>query len=251
MATRTTSCLARHLTFTTPAGPSESDGARWVISRASVATSFSLGYEFHRDKWRTDVTAGDDPDCLCGYWWLSIAPMNISTLEETQPPLELDEVERSRFFKQQVHAFYWQDQSTYCSREGQHRRTIRRLYIQAGPDRGDAVGTEAREQSAYSYRQESCTPRDDHSLFWHRNSFTPQRTIPEDGTELEPSTAATTSRSSLAGMEQTVGHEPRCLLRQSKQSSGPRIPDLLCPGRGAERAGIGCGCEHGLDMRTT
>ena len=32
-----------------------------------------FGYEFQRDKYRTEVTAGDDPDCLCGYWWLTIA----------------------------------------------------------------------------------------------------------------------------------------------------------------------------------
>ena len=53
-----------------------------------------FGYEYHRDKWRTDVTAGDDPDCLCGYWWLTIAPMDITTMEETQPPLDLDTIAR-------------------------------------------------------------------------------------------------------------------------------------------------------------
>ena len=37
-----------------------------------------FGYEYHRDKYRTEVTAGDDPDCLCGYWWLTIAPMDIT-----------------------------------------------------------------------------------------------------------------------------------------------------------------------------
>ena len=43
-----------------------------------------FGYEYHRDKWHSEVTAGDDPDCLCGYWCLTIAPMDITTMEETQ-----------------------------------------------------------------------------------------------------------------------------------------------------------------------
>src|SRR5688572_2672545 len=52
-----------------------------------------LGYEYHRDKYRTEVTAGDDPDCLCGYWWLTIAPMDITTMQETQGPLDIETIE--------------------------------------------------------------------------------------------------------------------------------------------------------------
>ena len=69
-----------------------------------------FGYEYQRDKYRTEVTGGDDPDCLCGYWWLTIAPMNISTLEETQPPLDIETVARTTFVNEQIHALYWQDQ---------------------------------------------------------------------------------------------------------------------------------------------
>jgi iron complex outermembrane recepter protein len=151
-----------------------------------------LGYEFHRDKWRTDVTAGDDPDCLCGYWWLTIAPMDISTRQETQPPLEIDDIERSRFFNQQVHAFYWQDQID----------VLPRVKVNIGGRfddytyRRDQTGglpsdPQARDQSAYSYRAGIVyAPRDDQQIYFGTaSSFTPQRTIPEDGTELDPSTA--------------------------------------------------------------
>src|SRR5688572_5399157 len=69
-----------------------------------------LGYEFHRDKYRTQVTAGDDPDCLCGYWWLTIAPMDITTMAETQGPLDIDTIERTTFVHDRTQAFYVQDQ---------------------------------------------------------------------------------------------------------------------------------------------
>ena len=87
-----------------------------------------FGYEFQRDKYRTEVTAGDDPDCICGYWWLTIAPMDITTLEETQPPLDIETIARTTFVNDRIHSFYWQDQIDIApQREGQHRRTRRRL----------------------------------------------------------------------------------------------------------------------------
>ena len=46
------------------------------------------------------MTAGDDPVCLCGYWWLWIAPMDLRTLVVRQAAVgivqldRLDETER-------------------------------------------------------------------------------------------------------------------------------------------------------------
>ena len=40
-----------------------------------------VGYEYQRDKYQTETTAGDDPDCLCGYWWLTVPPMDLDTLQ--------------------------------------------------------------------------------------------------------------------------------------------------------------------------
>jgi hypothetical protein len=55
-----------------------------LVRGAGTTHNLLFGYEFHRDKYRTEVTAGDDPDCICGYWWLTIAPMDITTMAETQ-----------------------------------------------------------------------------------------------------------------------------------------------------------------------
>ncbi len=68
------------------------------------------GYEYLRDKYRTEVTAGDDPDCICGYWWLTIAPMDITTMQEAQGPLDIETVARTTFVNLQTHSYYVQDQ---------------------------------------------------------------------------------------------------------------------------------------------
>ena len=88
---------------------------RWLVqNQAELLGHFDgfgrhnllFGYEYQRDKYRTDVTVGDDPDCLCGYWWLTIAPMDITTLKETQPPLDIDTVERQTFVNDQIKALF-------------------------------------------------------------------------------------------------------------------------------------------------
>jgi iron complex outermembrane receptor protein len=150
-----------------------------------------FGYEYQRDKYRTDVTAGDDPECICGYWWLTIAPMDITTMQETQGPLDIDTIARQTFVNDQIHAFYWQDQID----------VLPRVKVNIGGRfddftyRRDQTGglpsvPQARDQSAYSYRAGIVyAPRDDQQIYFGTaTSFTPQRTIPEDGTELDPST---------------------------------------------------------------
>lgn len=151
-----------------------------------------FGYEYQRDKYRTDVTAGDDPDCLCGYWWLTIAPMDITSLEEIQPPLDIDTIARQTFVNDQIHAFYWQDQID----------VLPRLKINVGgrvddyKRRIDRIGglpftPQARDQTAYSYRAGLVyAPRDDQQIYGSTSSsFTPVTDVPEDGSQLEPSTA--------------------------------------------------------------
>ena len=61
-----------------PAAGPEPDGSRRPRSSGFGTHNLLFGYEFHRDKYRTEVTAGDDPDCICGYWYLTIAPMDIT-----------------------------------------------------------------------------------------------------------------------------------------------------------------------------
>jgi iron complex outermembrane receptor protein len=152
-----------------------------------------FGYEYQRDKYRTEVTAGDDPDCICGYWFLTIAPMDITTMQETQPaPLDLDTIARRTFVNDQIHAFYWQDQIDVLpqlkinvgGRVDDYKRRVTRIG-------GLPFTPQARDQTAYSYRAGLVyAPRNDQQIYASTSSsFTPVTDIPEDGSQLEPSTA--------------------------------------------------------------
>ncbi|HVH27191.1 MAG TPA: TonB-dependent receptor [Vicinamibacterales bacterium] len=151
-----------------------------------------FGYEYQRDKYRTEVTAGDDPDCVCGYWWITIAPMNITTLEETQGPLDIETVARTTFVNDQINAYYFQDQMD----------VLPKLKINVGARvddytrRVDRTGglpftPQAVDQTAFSYRGGFVyEPRSDQQFYFGTSSsFTPVTTIPPDGSPLDPSTA--------------------------------------------------------------
>ncbi len=151
-----------------------------------------FGYEFQRDNYRTEVTAGDDPDCLCGYWWLTIAPMDISTLEETQTPLDIDAVERTTFVNDRINSFYAQDQIdllpnvkvNVAGRVDDYQRNITRVG-------GFPFTPQDRAQTAFSYRAGLVyAPRADQQFYVSTaTSFTPVTTVPADGSQLDPSTA--------------------------------------------------------------
>jgi iron complex outermembrane recepter protein len=151
-----------------------------------------FGYEYQRDKYRTEVTAGDDPDCLCGYWWLTIAPMNISTLEETQTPLDIETIERTTFVNDQINSFYAQDQIdllpqvklNIAGRVDDYERNVDRVG-------GNPFTPVHRDQTAFSYRAGIVyAPRYDQQIYFATSSsFTPVNTVPPDGSQLDPSTA--------------------------------------------------------------
>lgn len=153
-----------------------------------------FAYEYQRDKYRTDVTAGDDPDCLCGYWWLTIAPIDITTLEETQSPLDVTTVERRTFVNDQTHAFYGQDQIDLSAQVklnvGVRVDDYSRRITRKG---GFPFTPVARDQTAVSYRAGVVfAPRSDQQVYASTaTSFTPVTDIPEDGSQLDPSTART------------------------------------------------------------
>jgi iron complex outermembrane receptor protein len=151
-----------------------------------------FGYEYQRDKYRTEVTGGDDPDCLCGYWWLTIAPMDITTLQETQTPLDIDTVARTTFVNDRINAFYWQDQIDVLPRlkinvGGRVDDYKRRMTREGGPP----FTPQARDKTAFSYRAGVVyEPRGDQQLYFSTStSFTPVTTIPADGSQLDPRTA--------------------------------------------------------------
>jgi len=151
-----------------------------------------VGYDFSREKYRTEVTAGDDPDCICGYWWLTIAPMNVSTLTETQAPLDIETIARTQFFNEKTHSFFWQDQIDIGSRlkvnlagrlDNYDRKVDRVGGLPFTPVR--------RDQSAYTYRAGVVyAPTFDQQFYvGTSSSFTPVTTVPANGQPLDPSTA--------------------------------------------------------------
>ena len=154
------------------------------------------GYEYQKDDYRTDVTGGDDPDCVCGFWWLTIAPMNISTLEETNPRLDIDTIARKTFVEDRFHSFYWQDQIdilpqlkvNIAGRFDDYNRNRYRFFTS---DPSDIFGVQKRSQKAYTYRAGVVYAPgfDQQFYFGTASSFTPVRDIPEDGSELDPRTA--------------------------------------------------------------
>ena len=165
-----------------------------VVGRLTGAGTHNLlfGYEFHRDKYRTAVTAGDDPDCICGYWWLTIAPMDITTMQETQGTLDIDTIARTTFVNDRTHAFYVQDQiditPQFKLNVGYRADNYERDVTRVG---GFPFTPQHRQQTAHSYRAGVVyAPRYDQQLYFATSSsFTPVNTVPPDGTQLEPSTA--------------------------------------------------------------
>jgi iron complex outermembrane receptor protein len=164
-----------------------------VVGRVGGFGTHNLlfGYEFHRDKYQTEVTAGDDPDCLCGYWWLTIAPMDIRTMEETQGPLDIETIERTTFVNDRTQAFYLQDQIDIAPqvkvnlgyRLDDYKRSVDRVG-------GLPFTPQRRDQLAHSYRAGVVyAPRFDQQFYVATaTSFTPINTVPADGSQLEPST---------------------------------------------------------------
>jgi TonB-dependent siderophore receptor len=154
--------------------------------------NFLLGYEYHRDKYRTEVTAGDDPDCLCGYWWLTIAPMDLTTMRETQGPLDIGTIERTTFVNDRTQGFYVQDQIDIVPQVkvnlGYRLDDYKRAIDRVG---GLPFTPQRREQTAHSYRAGLVyAPRYDQQFYVATaTSFTPVTTVPADGSQLEPSTA--------------------------------------------------------------
>lgn len=154
-----------------------------------------LGYDYQDFYTRTDVTEGDPSDgCGCGYW-PNLPPMNLTTLEETAPRLDLDTIYRKTYQANRINAFYWQDQIdilpnlkiNVAGRFDDFNSNRHRIFT-ADPD--TRVGIQTRHQTAYTYRAGIVyTPIGAHSFYFNASSsFNPTFTIPPDGSELKPRT---------------------------------------------------------------
>jgi hypothetical protein len=195
------------------------------------------GYEYYRDKYRTEVTAGDDPDCICGYWWLTIKPMDISTMREEQTPLDIDTVARTTFVNDQTHSFYVQDQIDVAPKVKVNlgyrnrrllagRRPCRRSAVHAAADRPDARLLPGRSGLRAALRSAGIRG---HVLVLHAGHDR-ARGRHEAGSEHGPQLRV---RPSLAGTERPRGHDGRGLLHHPRQRHRAGIGDLVHPGRRA------------------
>lgn len=151
-----------------------------------------VSYEYLRDKYRTEVTAGDDPDCLCGYWWLTIAPMDFTTMAEPQSPLDLDTVERTTYVNDRMHSLLAQDQIDITAKVKVNLAGRVDFYDRSVDRVGGLAFTPQRvDQTAGTYRVGAVyAPRNDQQLYvGFATSFTPVTTVPANGAQLDPSTA--------------------------------------------------------------
>jgi outer membrane receptor protein involved in Fe transport len=118
--------------------------------------------------------------------------MNISTMEETQPPLDIETIERTTFVNDQINSFYGQDQIdiaprvkvNIAGRVDDYERNVDRVG-------GNPFTPVHRDQTAFSYRAGLVyAPRYDQQIYFATSSsFTPVNTVPPDGAQLDPSTA--------------------------------------------------------------
>ena len=170
-------------------------GQAELVGRVQAAGTHNLlvAYEYQRDKYRTEVTAGDDPDCLCGYWYLTVQPMDIRTMRETQATsLDVSTVERTTFVNDRLNSLTVQDQIdvhaklkvNLAGRVEGYRRNIDRVG-------GFPFRPVSREQTAFTYRLGAVyAPVADQQLYVSTASgFTPVTTVPADGSQLDPSTS--------------------------------------------------------------
>lgn len=176
-------------------------GQAELVGRVQGAGTHNLlvAYEYQRDKYRTEVTAGDDPDCLCGYWYLTVEPMDIRTMRETQATrLDVSTVERTTFIHDRLNSLMVQDQIdvhaklkiNLAGRVEGYRRNVDRVG-------GFPFRPVRREQTAFTYRAGAVyAPVADQQFYVSTaTAFTPVTTVPADGSQLDPST----SRSLEAG----------------------------------------------------
>ncbi len=198
--------------------------------------SLLFGYEYQRDKFRTDVTAGDDPECICGYWWLTIAPMDVTTMQETQTPLDIDTIARQTFVNDQTQRLLLAGPDRRSAAgEDQRRGTTGRLQAPHRQDWGLAFHPSRRvDQTAYPYRAGLVyAPRNDQQIYVSTaSSFTPVTTIPEDGSQLEPSTARNYEVGHRwQGWNGRVDTSLALYYIRSEQRHRPGVGDKRFPGR--------------------
>ena len=153
--------------------------------------------------------------------------MNISTLEETQTPLDIETIERTTFVNDQINSFYAQDQIdllpqvklNIAGRVDDYERNVDRVG-------GNPFTPVHRDQTAFSYRAGIVyAPRYDQQIYFATSSsFTPVNTVPRRRFPTRSQhRAQLRGGSSLAGMERPRGHEPRRVSHHPQQRDGAGV----------------------------
>jgi iron complex outermembrane recepter protein len=151
-----------------------------------------FGYDYRDFYTRTGVTAGDDPDCLCGFYG-SLAPISVLNYRETNPPITDFTIVRNIYQANRVNDLFWQDQIDLGSkvkinvggRFSDFDRGVHRIYTDAP---NDIVGIQSRHENAYTYRAGIVyEPMSNHQLYASTSSsFSPVQDVPANGAELKP-----------------------------------------------------------------
>jgi iron complex outermembrane receptor protein len=161
---------------------------RWLGMHHTVLA----GYEYQDYYSRTDVTAGNDPTCNCGYW-INLPPINVTNFIEPGANLDTKTVFRKTYFANQIHAGYWQDQISVlpnlkinvAGRLDDYDRRVHRIFTN---NPGVRTFIQRRNQSAYTYRAGIVyTPFGAHQFYFNTStSFTPVTVVPANQQELNP-----------------------------------------------------------------
>lgn len=153
-----------------------------------------FGYDYRDFYTRTDVTPGDDPDCLCGYY-ANLAPISVLGYKETNPPITSFPIIRKTFQTNRINAGFWQDQIDVTSRikiniGGRYDDFERHRHRIFTDDPTSIVGVQSRHQTAFTYRAGIVfAPTITQQIYFNTStSFTPIQDVPANGAELKPQT---------------------------------------------------------------
>jgi iron complex outermembrane receptor protein len=151
-----------------------------------------FGYDYRDFYTRTGVTAGDDPDCLCGFYG-SLTPISLTNPKETNPPITDFSIVRNTYQANRIHGLFWQDQIDVNRKikinvAGRFDDFDRKRHRTFTDQPNNIVGIQSRHETAYTYRAGIVyAPIANHQLYASTSSsFTPVQDIPANGAELKP-----------------------------------------------------------------
>ena len=162
------------------------------VNFLSMRHHLLFGYDYRDFYTRTGVTAGDDPDCLCGFYG-NLTPISLTNFKETNPPITDFSIVRNTYQANRINGIFWQDQIDISRKikinvAGRFDDFNRRRHRIFTDDPRKIVGIQSRHETAYTYRAGIVyAPLGNHQLYASTSSsFTPVQDVPANGAELKP-----------------------------------------------------------------